>query len=360
MLPRVSMIILNWNGWKDTIECLESLYRITYPNYDVVLVDNASQDDSVQKIKEYAEGKIKVNSKFFRYTSHNKPIKVFEVSEDEARKGKFNRPLYEKFDVNRRLILIKNKDNYGFAGGNNIGIKFALSVLNPDYILLLNNDTVVDKNFLTELVKAAESDGKIGSVQALLLKPDGRTIDSLGQELLKYGARDIGINSPYTSPLSKEVEIFGSCAATALYKSQVLMEVGVFDDDFFVIYEDVDLSWRIRLAGYISILVPTAVVYHRRGISDNKSRKIKKTKAIKSYYSRKNGVLLFVRYYPSHLLVLPHVLLPFVKSFIQVVYYSIRVRKLQEFIDEIKRSLRIRRRHIKNPLLLQLQRKWIR
>ncbi|WP_342452635.1 glycosyltransferase family 2 protein [Thermococcus stetteri] len=70
MFPRVSIIILNWNGWKDTIECLESLYRITYPNYDVILVDNASKDDSVQKIKEYAEGKIKVNSKFFEYNPH--------------------------------------------------------------------------------------------------------------------------------------------------------------------------------------------------------------------------------------------------------------------------------------------------
>lgn len=64
--PRVSIIILNWNGWKDTIECLESLYRIDYPNYDVIVVDNGSQDDSIQKIKEYAKGKIKVNSKFFK------------------------------------------------------------------------------------------------------------------------------------------------------------------------------------------------------------------------------------------------------------------------------------------------------
>ena len=356
MLPRVSIIILNWNGWKDTVKCLESLYRITYSNYDVIIVDNGSKDDSIKKIKEYAEGRIEVNSKFFKYNPHNKPIKVFEINEDEARQGKFNRPLYEKYEVDRRLILIKNKDNYGFAGGNNVGIKFALSVLNPDYVLLLNNDTVVDRRFMDELVKAAESDEKIGSVQALLLKPDGRTIDSLGQELLKYGARDIGIGSPYTSPLSKEVEIFGSCAAAALYKSQVLIEAGIFDDDFFVIYEDVDLSWRIRLAGYISILVPTAVVYHKRGISGGET---KKTKAIKGYYTRKNWILIFIRYYPSYLLFLPRVLLLFTKSFIQVVYYSMRIRKLQEFFDEIKRGLRIRRMHIKNPLLLQLQRKWI-
>ncbi|WP_297480865.1 glycosyltransferase family 2 protein, partial [Thermococcus sp.] len=162
--PRVSIIILNWNGWEDTIECLESLYRITYPNYDVIVVDNGSMDDSIQKIMKYAEGKIEVHSKFFEYNPSNKPIKVFEVNEEEARQGIFNKPSYEKFNVNRRMILIKNMENYGYAGGNNIGIKFALSILNPDYVLLLNNDTVVDPNFLTELVKVAESNEKIGIV----------------------------------------------------------------------------------------------------------------------------------------------------------------------------------------------------
>ena len=170
MFPRVSIIILNWNGWKDTIECLESLYKITYPNYDVIVVDNGSKDDSVEKIKAYANGEIKVESKFFKYNPKNKPIKVFEVSEEDARYGRFKRTLYNKFDVNRRMILIRNKDNYGFTGGNNIAIQFALNVLNPDYVLLLNNDTVVDRNFLSELVKVAESDNRIGVLQPKILK----------------------------------------------------------------------------------------------------------------------------------------------------------------------------------------------
>ena len=73
---RVAIIILNWNGWEDTIECLESLYQINYPNYNVILVDNASSDESLKKIKEYAEGKIKIESNFFDYNSDNKPIDV--------------------------------------------------------------------------------------------------------------------------------------------------------------------------------------------------------------------------------------------------------------------------------------------
>ncbi|WP_370520470.1 glycosyltransferase family 2 protein [Thermococcus sp. LS2] len=98
MFPRVSIIILNWNGWRDTIECLESLYRITYLNYDVIVIDNGSRDNSIQKIREYCEGKIKVNSEFFKYSPYNKPIRVFEISEDEAKQGKFDRSLYEKFE----------------------------------------------------------------------------------------------------------------------------------------------------------------------------------------------------------------------------------------------------------------------
>ena len=77
--PRVSIIVLNWNSWRDTIECLESLYRINYKNYDVILVDNNSQDGSIEKIKKYCRGEIEVNSKFFKYSKENKPIEVFEV-----------------------------------------------------------------------------------------------------------------------------------------------------------------------------------------------------------------------------------------------------------------------------------------
>jgi GT2 family glycosyltransferase len=121
--PRVSIIILNWNGWRDTIECLESLYRIDYPNYDVIVVDNSSTDDSIEKIKEYCEGKIAVDSKFFKYDPRNKPIEVVECGKDE-------KPDIPKAQRDR-LFLIKNDKNYGFAKGNNIGIQYALKAFNP-------------------------------------------------------------------------------------------------------------------------------------------------------------------------------------------------------------------------------------
>lgn len=117
MNPKVSIIILNWNGWEDTIECLESLYQITYPNYDVIVVDNCSKDESIEKIKEYAEGKIEVESKFFAFSDNNKPIKIVEYTREEAEAGGWKEKELENVPSNRKLILIKNEKNYGFAGG---------------------------------------------------------------------------------------------------------------------------------------------------------------------------------------------------------------------------------------------------
>ena len=115
MNPKVSIVILNWNGWEDTIECLESLYQITYPDYDVIVVDNGSEDESVEKIKEYAEGNIVVESKFFEYSSGNKPIKIIEYTREEAEAGGGKEEEIADLPSNRKLIIIKNEKNYGFA-----------------------------------------------------------------------------------------------------------------------------------------------------------------------------------------------------------------------------------------------------
>jgi len=122
MNPKVSIIILNWNGWKDTIECLESLYQITYPNYDVILVDNGSEDESIEKIKEYCEGKIMVESKFFKYDPSNKPIKIIEYTREEAEGGGGKEKKITNLPSDKKMILIKNEKNYGFAEGNNVGL----------------------------------------------------------------------------------------------------------------------------------------------------------------------------------------------------------------------------------------------
>ena len=261
---RASIVILNWNGWRDTVECLESVYQINYPNYDVIVVDNGSEDNSVERIKQYCEGKLKVSSRFFEYDNSNKPIKVFEVEEDVARLGKFNKKLYEKYNVNRRLILIKNKVNYGFTGGNNIAMRFAMKVLDPDYILLLNNDTVVDRNFLTELVNVAESDERTGIVQSKILRKDNpEIIDSTGQVFRfgrfvdrGHGERDFGQYDGVT-------DILSACGASCLLRVCMLEEIGLLREDFFAYYEDVELSMRARKYGWKIKYSPKSVIYHK-------------------------------------------------------------------------------------------------
>jgi GT2 family glycosyltransferase len=266
MHSKVSIVLLNWNGWEETVECLNSLSKINYPNFNVLIVDNGSNDDSVVQIKNY----LSINN------------------------GKF-----------QKVNLIENKKNYGFAEGNNIGIKLVIQS-SPDYVLLLNNDTTVDKNFLYELVKVAEENHSVGSVQSLLLKPGGTIIDSMGQELTTWSARDIGIGKKYNN-LDEDIEIFGACAAAALYRTDVLVKAGFLDSDFFAIYEDVDLSWKIRLAGFKSFLAAKSIVYHKRNISKDVSEInldwIKND--LKCYHLTKNMLILAIRYHPSSFLLNP-------------------------------------------------------
>ena len=247
MNGKVAIIILNWNGWKDTIECLESLYQITYPDYDVIIVDNGSEDESIEKIKEYCGGKIKVESTFFEYDPDNKPIKIVEYTREEAEAGGGKEKEIRDWPSNRKLIIIKNEKNYGFAEGNNIGMRYALKALNlnPDYIWLLNNDTVADKEFLGELVKAGMSYGRIGICRAKLLKMHNpKIIDSTGHILRMGRVVDRGTRKIDKGQYDNKTDVIGAMAAACLYKREMLEDIGLFDRSFFTVYEDAELSWR--------------------------------------------------------------------------------------------------------------------
>lgn len=276
MLPRVSIIILNWNGWEDTIECLESLYKIDYPNYDVIIVDNASSDNSIAKIKEYCEGKLKIESKFFDYDSLNKPIKVFEYAEKETAHIKHE---YDNLPSNNKLIIIKNHENYGFANGNNIAINYALKNLNTDYTFLLNNDTVVNKEFLKKLVEVAESNPNIGIVGPKIYYYDvnGRNdiIWSLGGKVNfhKYPGYHELRNTSNSNACEERDYISG---AGMLIKSKSL-PIKTLNKEFFFGCEDVDLCIRLKKQGYKMICVLDSHIWHKVSIS----RKKRNSKVIK-------------------------------------------------------------------------------
>jgi GT2 family glycosyltransferase len=268
MNPLVTVIILNWNGWKDTIECLESVYQINYPHFEVILVDNHSENDSIQKIRDYCQGELVVESKFFNYTNKNKPIKLIEYFNNETWDSENN--LYKKDDSNlsQKLILIKNDENYGFAEGNNIGIRFALKNLNPSYILLLNNDTIVDPKFLNEMVKASKIYDKTGIVGAKLLNAyNTHIIDSTGHVLSWGRIVDRGHGEVDHGQYDQQEKIMGAMAAAALYNKEMLLEIDLLDTSYVTLGEDADLSWRAYNKDWKAIYAPKSIVYHKRGRS---------------------------------------------------------------------------------------------
>jgi GT2 family glycosyltransferase len=268
MTAQISIIILNWNGWNDTIECLESLYQISYPHYTVIVVDNGSADNSLEQIRSYCAGTIQVESPFYTYDPKNKPIKVVEFSREdtEAVKGRCDR--IEKIPSNQKIILIKNEKNDGFAKGNNVGIRFAIENLNPDFILLLNNDTVVRNIFLDELVKSSQRDAneKIGIWSPKVMKYSHPSIiDSTGHVFSWGHIVDRGEDVVDRGQYDKKIDVIGAIAAAALYKKEMLTDIGLFDESFFLLYEDAELSWRAMKKNWGGKFVPTSIVYHKRG-----------------------------------------------------------------------------------------------
>ena len=289
--PRVSIIILNWNSWRDTIECLESVYHVTYENYDVVVVDNGSEDESIENLRDYCEGNLRVGSARCEYSRDNKPITLTEYTEEQARDGKQIGKLPLDVPSKSRLILIENQTNYSFSEGTNIGITFALKALGPDHVLLLNNDVIVDPDFLSRLVEVSESDAKIGIVGPRihnyshpnkLAFAGGRINLWLGQ------SHHVGLNETDQGKYSKVAEvdfIEGSCF---LVKRKVVEDIGMFDSAYVAYWEDTDWCIRANRAGYKVVYVPTAQIWHKESSTS--------AGPIKIYYYTKNRFLFMKKH----------------------------------------------------------------
>jgi len=216
MRPLVSIIVLNYNGMKFLPGCLSTLLNTSYPNFEIIVVDNSSKDGSVDLIK-------------------------------------------RSFGSSPRLTVQQNERNFGFAEGNNIGARLA----NGKYIVFLNVDTQTDSEWLTKLVEVMESDESIGAAQNKLLLFDHSTIDSTGDFINFYGRGWMrGYGEQDKGRYNKADEVFSARGAAMIVKKQVLEEVGYFDPAFFMVCEDIDLSWRIRLRGCKVMFVPKSIVYH--------------------------------------------------------------------------------------------------
>lgn len=246
--PRVAIIILNWNNWTDTLQCLESLQQITYPHYQVIVVDNGSQDDSLPRIREQAP-------------------------ED--------------------LILLENLENLGFSGGNNVALEFAREELEADYFLLLNNDTLVHPHFLDFLVDYAEQDESIGVVgPTVYYHQEPHKIAFLGGYINPCTGKithhhldeeDHGLLAP------QELDFISGCSM--LLKREAVERVGLLDPEYFLYSEDVDWCLRAKKAGYRVCLVPEARIWHK--VSESVEA------LIPIYYGTRNQFLLARKHCPT-------------------------------------------------------------
>ena len=271
--PKVTILILNYNGWKDAIECLESVYKITYPNWAVILVDNGSEDDSVSKIKEWAAGKIPVESEFFGYDAEGKPIEHIEelfYDEEEAKvKVSKKEKEWDTLLPHQKLSILRIEKNRGVAGGENIGIEYILRERKTDYILILNNDIVVDPEFLIELVKVAESDPEIGVVgpKNYYYDYNGRkdVINFAGGKINFWKGKDysIGINEIDTGQFDEMMEVDYIVSSALLAKKELFEKIGYLNQEYFAYWEETEWCVRAHKAGYKVLYVPKAKIWHK-------------------------------------------------------------------------------------------------
>lgn len=293
--PGVAIVILNWNGWKDTIECLESVLRMDYPNFWVIVCDNASTDGSVTRIRAWAEGKIPANNSspgLCRLTTPavDKPIACVTVN---------GSPPCRKL-ADARVMLIPTGANLGFAGGNNVGLRFALSQPDIEYCWVLNNDTVVEPNALSALVESMQSDRALGICGSVIR--DYGSPDSLltlgGRRYNRWTGRTrpVGLDFRSDAPGTK-LDMDYVEGASMLVRRKFLEIVGLMAEDYFLYFEEMD--WAMRARGrFASTYSPRSVIYHKEGgsIGSNKDRQRRSTLA--DFYQARNKLVFTRRYFP--------------------------------------------------------------
>ncbi|HNQ04173.1 MAG TPA: glycosyltransferase [Thiobacillaceae bacterium] len=220
--PKVAVIVLNWNGKKDTMECLESVLSIDYPNFEVIVVDNGSTDGSQATIR-------------------------------------------ERFPA---VALIETGLNLGYAGGNNVGIRRALSDINTKYVLILNNDLTVDKHLITNLVGAAILDPKIGlagPINYYFDEPDKIWASYARQRRVGIPGHNLSTNDICTPCRHGIMQVDALVGSAIMIKRPVFETIGLLDEDFFLCYEEFDFAMRARNAGYKIIACSAAAVWHKIG-----------------------------------------------------------------------------------------------
>lgn len=256
---KVSFIIVNWNGKKTIEECLDSILAQTYPNTEIIFVDNNSSDNSLELVK-------------------------------------------QKYKIDKLIILERN---YGYAEANNIGFKYTQG----EYIALVNNDSVLENNWLEKAMDVFHRDEhtNLGSVATKIINYHQKhLIDSAGVEYLGFGACwDYKYLPANSLEVNQRKRVFGACATASLYRKKVIEEIGLFDPRYFIYFEDTELAFRLRLFGYECIYEPGAVCSHYGGRIQDKNNKLYidyGRRNIEFLFLKNMQGSLFAKYFLSHFL----------------------------------------------------------
>jgi len=278
---KVSIILLNWNNPYDTVECIESIKQISYPNYQIIVVDNNSTDDSIKELENIGN-----------------------------------------------IQLIRNDSNLGFAGGNNVGIEYALK-RSSDLILLLNNDTVVDRDFLSVLVGRAVGKKNVGIIGSKIYNySEPAKIWSAGGGITKLTKRTFqyGENKSDEKKFNREMEVDFLSGCCMLIKREVFERIGLLDAEYFMYYEDVDFCLRAKKFCKV-IYTPGAIIWHKVSATSNKS--------YRDYYRMRNYMMLLNKQFSIYGFCL--------RSFATIVFVERLMRMLvRKYIFRDKESLKNR------------------
>lgn len=266
--PKIYIIILNYNGWRDTIECLESVFRISYPHYRVIVVDNCSSDDSWEHLKGWADGERdtwRCDSAELQYvfeTPLAKPISYLPM-----RQADIQRPEARSFTPS--LILIQTGENLGYAGGNNVGIRYVLNRGDYDYIWLVNNDTIVDKLALDTLVDYCQQHTEVGIVGSKLMcfhRP--KTIQSMGGRINRWFATTSSLGQGQIDTGQwPDLEVDHVQGASFFVSKKCIETTGVLPEEYFMYMEETDYCYHAHLNGFKVATAHSSKVFHKEGSS---------------------------------------------------------------------------------------------
>ena len=297
--PRLAVVIINWNRWADTLECLESLMRTDQP-VRIVVIDNASDDDSLERIRGWASGADDWDTPagpLGRLTRPplRKPIPVLELTDEEALTARPGREL---------LTIIKSSENRGFAGGNNLAMRHALNDPAVAYCWCLNNDTVVEPDAPRALVARMDATHKVGmcGTQVRFYHRPGtwQQLNGSRFKLLTGQSSGIGANQPVTRPFDpkKVAQETDFVLGASIAVSRAFLETGGYMEESYLLYFE-EMDWSVRNRGrFVIAFAHGAIIYHKEGGSIGSSGKKGQRSETAEYYLLRSRLKFYRRNFP--------------------------------------------------------------